>query len=154
MPFSIAIHSTFKLSWNIILCIYFQLTCGFETFPPFNYPILIIKNNFICKICSDVSKMICLIVSYAKIVEKWFNSFFVFIADAQQSQLDDKDRTIRIQQNLITKLEAEVDQVSNGNQNRQQSEQMVDTSNTATQTDRVSSFLYPYLIIHSQVDCK
>lgn len=72
---------------------------------------------------------------------------FCFIADAQQSQLDDKDRTIRIQQNLITKLEAEVDQVSNGNQNRQQSEQMVDTSNTATQTDRVCSFLYTYLII-------
>ncbi|XP_055315755.1 putative uncharacterized protein DDB_G0277255 isoform X5 [Sitodiplosis mosellana] len=54
----------------------------------------------------------------------------------RQSQLDDKDRTIRIQQNLISKLEAEMDQVNNG-KNDIQSEQMIDTVNTATQTDRV-----------------
>ncbi|XP_031629004.1 uncharacterized protein LOC116344361 isoform X3 [Contarinia nasturtii] len=50
-----------------------------------------------------------------------------------QSQLDDKDRTIRIQQNLINKLEAEMD---NG-KDRVQTEQVIDTVNTATQTDRV-----------------
>lgn len=55
----------------------------------------------------------------------------------QQSQLDDKDRTIRIQQNLINKLEAEVDHTNSGSI-RQQPEQTIDTANTATQTDRVS----------------
>lgn len=57
-----------------------------------------------------------------------------------QGQLDDKDRTIRIQQNLITKLEAEMSQTTNG-KNAAQTEQMIETVNIATQTDRVG-FLF------------
>lgn len=62
--------------------------------------------------------------------------FFCHFGDAEQSQLDDKDRTIRIQQNLINKLEAEVNSGKNGTNT--QSEQTIDTVNSATQTDRVS----------------
>lgn len=65
-----------------------------------------------------------------------FVFFFGHSDDAQQSQLDDKDRTIRIQQNLINKLEAEVNCGKNGTNT--QSEQIIDTVNSATQTDRVS----------------
>lgn len=61
----------------------------------------------------------------------------MFAAVIKQSQLDDKDRTIRIQQNMITKLEAEVDE-TNAGKNRQTTDQ-TDTANTATQTDRVSA---------------
>lgn len=63
---------------------------------------------------------------------------FCFTA-IEQSQLDDKDRTIRIQQNLINKLEADMDHTSIG-KNRIQAEQTIDMANTATQTDRVSKF--------------
>lgn len=38
---------------------------------------------------------------------------------------------------MISKLEAEMDHTSSGN-NRQQPEQTIDTANSATQTDRVS----------------
>lgn len=79
--------------------------------------------------------------------EYWFDSNGVsfvflfglttFVASSKQSQLDDKDRTIRIQQNLISKLEAEMGQASNG-KTRTQAEQFIDTVNMATQTDRVS----------------
>ena len=62
--------------------------------------------------------------------------FFGHSDDAKQSQLDDKDRTIRIQQNLINKLEAEVNSGKNGTNT--QSEQTTDTVSSATQTDRVS----------------
>lgn len=73
----------------------------------------------------------------------WFSVHFVGVVviiaiNIKQSQLDDKDRTIRIQQNLISKLEAEMDQVNTG-KNCMQSDQMIDTVNIATQTDRVSS---------------
>lgn len=54
----------------------------------------------------------------------------------KQSQLDDKDRTIRIQQNLISKLEAEVDRAQCG-EDQTNVEQFIETANTATQTDRV-----------------
>lgn len=53
-----------------------------------------------------------------------------------QSQLDDKDRTIKIQQNLISKLEAEVNQATVGN-NLAQAESTIETICSATQTDRV-----------------
>lgn len=53
-----------------------------------------------------------------------------------QSQLDDKDRTIRIQQNLISKLEAEVNQANVG-KTPAQIEQAIQTVSMATQTDRV-----------------
>lgn len=66
----------------------------------------------------------------------FFLGLILFTAINKQSQLDDKDRTIRIQQNLINKLEAEMDQ-TNGDTNRPTAEQMLDTVNTATQTDRV-----------------
>lgn len=74
--------------------------------------------------------------------------FFCFIFKfclllIEQSQLDDKDRTIRIQQNLITKLETEMDHTNLG-KDRIQTEQSTDTANTATQTDRVSKIsLHP-----------
>lgn len=57
-----------------------------------------------------------------------------------QSQLDDKDRTIRIQQNLIQKLEAEVDRAHNGIE-IQSTDQTVETVSMATQTERVSDFI-------------
>lgn len=53
-----------------------------------------------------------------------------------QSQLDDKDRTIKIQQNLISKLEAEVNQANLG-KNLAQAELIIETACSATQTDRV-----------------
>lgn len=50
--------------------------------------------------------------------------------------MDDKDRTIRYQQTLIEKLETEIDR-TNGGAITPVIEQ-VDTTNTATQTERVS----------------
>lgn len=64
----------------------------------------------------------------------------------QQSQLDDKDRTIRIQQNLINKLEAEMDHTNIG-KNRIQTEHTIDKANTATQTERVSDNCYSLFLI-------
>ena len=55
-----------------------------------------------------------------------------------QSQLDDKDRTIRIQQNLISKLEAEMGKATNGLKPAPVVEQSIETVNMATQTERVS----------------
>lgn len=55
-----------------------------------------------------------------------------------QSQIDDKDRTIKIQQNQIDKLEKDVVKLVAGTE--PQPAQIVDTTNTATQTDRVSFF--------------
>lgn len=51
--------------------------------------------------------------------------------------MDDKDRTIKIQQNQIDKLEKDVVKLVYGTE--PQLEQSVDTTNTATQTERVSS---------------
>lgn len=67
------------------------------------------------------------------------NIYFVYprcIHTHTQSQLDDKDRTIRIQQDLIHKLEAEKSQTNpdkdlNVDPN-------IETVNMATQTDRVN----------------
>lgn len=56
----------------------------------------------------------------------------------QQSQLDDKDRTIKIQHDLIQKLEAEKDQVKIGMNELAYAEQAIETVNSATQTDRVN----------------
>lgn len=60
-----------------------------------------------------------------------------------QSQMDDKDRTIRMQQTLIDKLETEIDRVNldagRGGSMTPSIEQ-VDTTTTATQTDRVSDY--------------
>lgn len=53
-----------------------------------------------------------------------------------QSQLDDKDRTIKNQQNLISKLEADVNQATVG-KSLVQSESTIETICSATQTDRV-----------------
>lgn len=53
-----------------------------------------------------------------------------------QSQIDDKDRTIKIQQNQIDKLEKDVVKLAMGTE--PQPAQNVDTTNIATQTDRVS----------------
>lgn len=55
-----------------------------------------------------------------------------------QSQLDDKDRTIRIQQNLINKLEAEMNRANSGHTEQTNGDDGVETVNIATQTDRVS----------------
>lgn len=57
-----------------------------------------------------------------------------------QSQLDDKDRTIRIQQNLIDKLEAEMNRTNTGHTEPINVDQGIETVNIATQTDRVSIF--------------
>lgn len=54
----------------------------------------------------------------------------------QQSQLDDKDRTIRIQQDLIQKLEAEKNCASPPRDTLE--EQNIERTNMATQTDRVN----------------
>lgn len=54
-----------------------------------------------------------------------------------QSQLDDKDRTIKIQQNLISKLEAEVNQPNFGKNLSAHAESTIETVCSATQTDRV-----------------
>lgn len=59
-----------------------------------------------------------------------------------QSQLDDKDRTIKIQQNLISKLEAEV----NLGKNFAQAESTIETICSATQTDRVSQLIFSNLM--------
>lgn len=71
-----------------------------------------------------------------------------------QSQLDDKDRTIRIQQNLIHKLEAEVDRAHNGIE-IQPVDQSVETVNMATQTERVSglspNLAYPFRSIKTLI---
>lgn len=61
--------------------------------------------------------------------------FFIFV---EQSQLDDKDRTIRIQQNLINKLEAEMNRANSGQIDATNVEHGIETVNIATQTDRVS----------------
>ncbi|XP_037045695.1 probable serine/threonine-protein kinase DDB_G0278845 isoform X4 [Bradysia coprophila] len=53
----------------------------------------------------------------------------------RQSQIDDKDRTIKIQQNQIDKLEKDVVKLVSGT--GPQPTQNVDTTNTATQTDRL-----------------
>lgn len=50
--------------------------------------------------------------------------------------MDDKDRTIKIQQNQIEKLEKDVVKLVAGVE--PQVTQNIDTTNTATQTDRVS----------------
>lgn len=50
--------------------------------------------------------------------------------------MDDKDRTIRIQQNLIDKLETEIDRANEGSETP--TIEQVDTINTATQTERVT----------------
>lgn len=57
--------------------------------------------------------------------------------------MDDKDRTIRIQQSLIDKLETEIDRANEGSETP--SIEQIDTINTATQTERVTikSFI-PY----------
>lgn len=57
-----------------------------------------------------------------------------------QSQLDDKDRTIRIQQNLISKLEAEIGRANIGVEIKS-FDQTVETVCSATQTERVSNIL-------------
>lgn len=56
--------------------------------------------------------------------------------------MDDKDRTIRIQQNLIDKLETEIDRANEGSETP--TIEQVDTINTATQTERVTnqSFIF------------
>lgn len=53
--------------------------------------------------------------------------------------MDDKDRTIRIQQTLIDKLETEIERVQStgGSGTVTPSIEQVDTTNTATQTERV-----------------
>lgn len=57
--------------------------------------------------------------------------------------MDDKDRTIRIQQSLIDKLETEIDRANEGSETP--TIEQVDTINTATQTERVrSTFLIFY----------
>lgn len=56
-----------------------------------------------------------------------------------QSQIDDKDRTIKIQQNQIDKLEKDVVKLASGTE--PQLAQNVDTNNIATQTERVSSII-------------
>lgn len=53
-----------------------------------------------------------------------------------QSQLDDKDRTIKTQQDVISKLKAEANQVNLG-KNLAQAESTIETVCSATQTDRV-----------------
>lgn len=50
--------------------------------------------------------------------------------------MDDKDRTIRIQQSLIDKLETEIDKGNTGTETP--IIEQVDTINTATQTERVT----------------
>lgn len=66
----------------------------------------------------------------------------MFIFVNKQSQLDDKDRTIRIQQNLINKLEAEVDRAHNGVElPAMDPATTVETVNSATQTERVRKIL-------------
>lgn len=53
--------------------------------------------------------------------------------------MDDKDRTIRIQQTLIEKLETEIERVhTTGSGSVTPSIEQVDTTNSATQTDRVN----------------
>lgn len=58
--------------------------------------------------------------------------------------MDDKDRTIRIQQTLIEKLETEIEraQTTSGSGSVTPSIEQVDTTNSATQTDRVKTFEY------------
>lgn len=51
--------------------------------------------------------------------------------------MDDKDRTIRLQQNRIDQLETRIDKVTSGSETP--SIEQVDTMNTATQTERVNS---------------
>lgn len=57
--------------------------------------------------------------------------------------MDDKDRTIRIQQSLIDKLETEIDRANEGSETP--TIEQIDTINTATQTERVKikSYFYP-----------
>lgn len=57
--------------------------------------------------------------------------------------MDDKDRTIRIQQTLIDKLETEIDRahIPGGSGSVTPSIEQVDTTNTATQTERVNLLL-------------
>lgn len=65
----------------------------------------------------------------------------------KQSQLDDKDRTIRIQQNLINKLEAEADRAQDGTELQAMDHTTtVETVNSATQTERVSKMfiMFPF----------
>lgn len=57
-----------------------------------------------------------------------------------QSLLDDKDRTIRIQQGLINKLEAQIDRTTAGAEVTPTTDQQVEVVNSATQTERVSFF--------------
>lgn len=54
-----------------------------------------------------------------------------------QSQIDDKDRTIRIQQSLIEKLQLEIEKPNKSETDSSLIHQ-VDTTNTATQTERVT----------------
>lgn len=50
---------------------------------------------------------------------------------------------------MINKLEAEVDQANVGTKQHIQSEQMIDTANTATQTDRVG-LIFKHIHLHER----
>jgi hypothetical protein len=52
--------------------------------------------------------------------------------------MDDKDRTIRIQQTMINKLEAEIDKTPDLSTAATATISSIETTTAATQTDRVS----------------
>lgn len=56
----------------------------------------------------------------------------------KQSQMDDKDRTIRIQQSMIDLFEKEKSKIAESNMLPAFDAKSIETANCATQTDRVS----------------
>jgi hypothetical protein len=66
-----------------------------------------------------------------------FSNFQIHFAYVQ-SQMDDKDRTIRIQQTMINKLEAEIDKTPDLSTAATATISSIETTTAATQTDRVS----------------
>lgn len=63
-----------------------------------------------------------------------------------KSQIEERDRTIKLQQSLITKLEEEKER----SETPENIEQNIERINIATQTDRVS-LLYIFLIIFTYI---
>ena len=64
-----------------------------------------------------------------------------FLCYFKQSQMDDKDRTIRIQQNMLEKYEKEKSKAVESSATLQDIVNIVETATCATQTERVSFVL-------------
>lgn len=75
-----------------------------------------------------------------KIANRWLDKSFILIILLlffKQSQMDDKDRTIRIQQNMLEQYEKDKIKVVESNAPLQDVN-VVETATSATQTERVS----------------